>query len=326
MKSNQPVGKLLVSLGFVSEATLRDALGESLGKKSVDLSNAIIDPSALRLVPRELAKRHRLLPLDYDDRSQHLTIAIADVNDIVALDKLRSLHPRRLRSTRCWPANRKSPAPSTSTTATNCRSTASCTRSKPAKSTTAACRLSDEYSQPVVRLIDALLTDAVKRDASDMHFEPEANFLRIRYRIDGCCARSAPCTNPTGPPWRCASRSWRHEHRRNPRAAGRPHLAQHQRPPGRFPRRGAADHPRREHRAAHPRPPEGHRAARRARPDDAPARAAQADDRPPGRHHPGHRPDRQRQDHHAVLGAQPHQRGGHQHHDPRGSGRIPDGA
>ncbi|PZR43751.1 MAG: secretion system protein E, partial [Stutzerimonas stutzeri] len=44
---------------------------------------------------------------------------------------------------------------------------------------------SDEYSQPVVRLIDAILADAVKRDASDVHFEPEANFLRIRYRIDG---------------------------------------------------------------------------------------------------------------------------------------------
>jgi type II secretory ATPase GspE/PulE/Tfp pilus assembly ATPase PilB-like protein len=37
----------------------------------------------------------------------------------------------------------------------------------------------------VVRLVDALLTDAVKHDASDVHFEPEASFLRIRYRIDG---------------------------------------------------------------------------------------------------------------------------------------------
>ena len=64
MKSNQPVGKLLVSLGFISEATLRDALGESLGKKSVDLSHAIVDPEALRLVPQDLAQRHRLLPLD----------------------------------------------------------------------------------------------------------------------------------------------------------------------------------------------------------------------------------------------------------------------
>jgi type II secretory ATPase GspE/PulE/Tfp pilus assembly ATPase PilB-like protein len=43
----------------------------------------------------------------------------------------------------------------------------------------------DEYSQPVVRLISALLADAVERGASDIHFEPEQNFLRIRYRIDG---------------------------------------------------------------------------------------------------------------------------------------------
>ena len=42
-----------------------------------------------------------------------------------------------------------------------------------------------EYSQPVVRLVDALLVDAVQRGASDLHFEPESEFLRIRYRIDG---------------------------------------------------------------------------------------------------------------------------------------------
>ncbi|MEG0885474.1 MAG: GspE/PulE family protein, partial [Janthinobacterium sp.] len=44
---------------------------------------------------------------------------------------------------------------------------------------------SDEYSQPMVRLIDALLADAVQNGASDIHFEPEQSFLRIRYRIDG---------------------------------------------------------------------------------------------------------------------------------------------
>ena len=49
----------------------------------------------------------------------------------------------------------------------------------------------DEYSQPVVRLVDALLNDAVKRSASDIHFEPEQGFLRIRYRI-------AAVLRPTG--------------------------------------------------------------------------------------------------------------------------------
>jgi len=43
----------------------------------------------------------------------------------------------------------------------------------------------------VVRLVGALLTDAVKRESSDIHFEPEHAFLRIRYRVDGVWSRSA---------------------------------------------------------------------------------------------------------------------------------------
>jgi len=186
MKSNQPVGKLLVSLGFISEATLRDALSESLGKQSVDLSRAIIDPAALRLVPQQIAKRHLILPLDYDKPQHRLTVAVADINDIVALDKLRSLVPHdMLIETVLAGESEISRAVDQyyghelsidgilheiETGEIDWRSLAAS---------------SDEYSQPVVRLIDAVLTDAVKRDASDVHFEPEQNFLRIRYRIDG---------------------------------------------------------------------------------------------------------------------------------------------
>jgi hypothetical protein len=140
MKQNQPIGKLLVSLGFVTEATLRQALSENLGKQSIDLSHAVIDPQALKLVPRDLAKRHHLLPLDYDRQNNRLALAISDINDIVGLDRVRAQLPEKApRSKRCSPANRKSTTPSTSITATNCRSTASCTKSKPAKSTGTAC-------------------------------------------------------------------------------------------------------------------------------------------------------------------------------------------
>jgi general secretion pathway protein E/type IV pilus assembly protein PilB len=180
------VGKLLVSLGFVSEATLRDALGESLGQKSVDLGRATVDPVALRLVPHEVAKRHRLLPLDYDPERRRLTIAIADPNDIVAVDRLRALiSPDLLVDTVLAGESEIARGidqhyghelsidgilHEIETGEIDFRSLAAS---------------SDEYSQPVVRLVDALLTDAVKRDASDIHFEPEASFLRIRYRIDG---------------------------------------------------------------------------------------------------------------------------------------------
>ena len=47
----------------------------------------------------------------------------------------------------------------------------------------------EEYNHPLVRLVDAILADAVKRDASDIHLEPEAGFLRVRYALTVCCAR-----------------------------------------------------------------------------------------------------------------------------------------
>ena len=186
MKQNQPIGKLLVSLGFVTEATLRQALSENLGKQSIDLTHAVVDPQALKLVPRELAKRHHLLPLDYDIPNRRPTLAISDINDIVGLDRVRgqleegteietllggeSEIDRAIDQYYGHELSIDGILHEIETGEIDWQSL----------STT-----DDEYSQPVVRLIDSILTDAVKREASDIHFEPEANFLRIRYRIDG---------------------------------------------------------------------------------------------------------------------------------------------
>lgn len=186
MKANQPVGKLLVSLGFVSEATLRDALSESLGKQSIDLSNAVIDHSALQLVPHELAKRHHLLPLDYDTQSQRLTVALSDVNDIVALDKIRGLSSDAIEIDTLLAGETEIDRAIDQAYGYELSIDGILHEIETGEIDFRGLQSSaDEYSQPVVRLIDSILTDAVKRDSSDIHFEPEIGFLRIRYRIDG---------------------------------------------------------------------------------------------------------------------------------------------
>ena len=186
MKSNRPIGKLLVSLGFVSEATLRDALSESLGKQSVNLSNAIIDPSALKLVPRDLAKRHHLLPLDYDAENLRLTLAIADINDIVALDKIRGHTGDGIEIDTLLAGETEIDRAIDQYYGHELSIDGILHEIETGEIDFRGLQSSaDEYSQPVVRLIDSILTDAVKRDSSDIHFEPEAGFLRIRYRIDG---------------------------------------------------------------------------------------------------------------------------------------------
>jgi len=185
-KSNQPVGKLLVSLGFVSEATLRDALSESLGKQSIDLANAIIDPSALSLVPHQLAKRHHLLPLGYDTELRRLTIALSDVNDIVALDKIRCLASEAIEIDTLLAGETEIDRAIDQAYGYELSIDGILHEIETGEIDFRGLQSSaDQYSQPVVRLIDAILTDAVKRESSDIHFEPETGFLRIRYRIDG---------------------------------------------------------------------------------------------------------------------------------------------
>src|SRR5438874_5921706 len=91
-KQHVPVGRLLVQLGFVSEATLRDALSEKLGLQAVDLGRIIVDPSALKLVPRDMSRRYRIFPVALDRQQQKFIVALADTNNILALDHLRPRH------------------------------------------------------------------------------------------------------------------------------------------------------------------------------------------------------------------------------------------
>jgi len=182
----QPLGKVLVTLGFVTEATIRDILSETLGQVSIDLENTIVDPMAIALVPKDMARRYHVLPVSYDAERKLLLIAVSDPANVVALDQIRALAREDLRIEQVlaresditigiehhygFELSIDGILNEIETGEIDYQSLAA---------------EFDEYSQPVVRLVDALLHDAVKRSASDIHFEPEQGFLRIRYRIDG---------------------------------------------------------------------------------------------------------------------------------------------
>ena len=63
-----PIGRLLVRLGFVTEAAIRDIMARTIGQESIDLSQVVADAEALKLVPQEFARRHRMLPIAFDPR------------------------------------------------------------------------------------------------------------------------------------------------------------------------------------------------------------------------------------------------------------------
>ncbi len=186
LKSRQPVGKLLVQLGFVTEATLRDALSEKLGLQSVDLTQIVVDPAAIRIVPRDFSKRHNIFPVALDRERRRLILAISDTNNIVALDQVRAQLRGELEMEVRLAGESEIARAIDQFYGHELSIDGILHEIETGEIDYQSLQASgDEYSQPVVRLISALLADAVERAASDIHFEPEQNFLRIRYRIDG---------------------------------------------------------------------------------------------------------------------------------------------
>ena len=184
---NIPIGRLLVQLGFVTEAVIRDIMARTIGQESIDLGQVLVDAEALNLVPQEFARRHRLLPIALNAEENQLIIAITEVFNLSALDQLRAMIGSRVQIKTVLAGQAQLDEfidhfygyeLSVDGILREIETGEIDYQSLQQES-------SDEYTQPIVRLVGALLVDAVKRGASDIHFEPEYAFLRIRYRVDG---------------------------------------------------------------------------------------------------------------------------------------------
>jgi type II secretory ATPase GspE/PulE/Tfp pilus assembly ATPase PilB-like protein len=185
-KSHQPLIRLLVDLGFLSEATIRDVLSENLGQESVDLASSIADPSALALISKDIARRYQLLPLSVDKVGRTLTLAVADPDNIIALDQIRALLKNEYLLITQLAGESDILRAIDQYYGFELSIDGILHEIEPGEMKYQTLQSGvNEFSQPVVRLIDALLTEAVQRGVSDIHFEPESSFLRIRYRVDG---------------------------------------------------------------------------------------------------------------------------------------------
>jgi type II secretory ATPase GspE/PulE/Tfp pilus assembly ATPase PilB-like protein len=181
-----PLGRQLVRLGFVTEAMVRDQLATTAGQQSIDLSQVVADPEALKWVPEEFARRHHALPIAYDPELARLTVAVTDMFNVVAQDQLAALLGNQADLATVLAGEAQLLECLDNFYGFDLSVDGILREIETGELDAAALGAeSEEYTQPVVRLVGALLTDAMKRRASDIHLEPEHAFLRIRYRIDG---------------------------------------------------------------------------------------------------------------------------------------------
>jgi general secretion pathway protein E/type IV pilus assembly protein PilB len=181
-----PLGRQLVRLGFVTEAMVRDMVAHTIGTDSIDLSTVVADLEALQMVPQDFSRRYHLLPVAYDALTRTMVVAMADMFNVVALDQLRAMLGGQIQLKPVLAAEAQLEEVIDQFYGYELSVDGILREIETGEIDYQSLSVDDnEYTQPVVRLVGALLMDAVKRGASDIHFEPEQAFLRIRYRIDG---------------------------------------------------------------------------------------------------------------------------------------------
>jgi general secretion pathway protein E/type IV pilus assembly protein PilB len=186
--NNVPIGRLLVRLGFVTESAIRDIMARTIGQESIDLAQVVADPEALKLVTQDFARRNRVLPIAYDPTEQVLTVATTEIFNVVAMDQLRAMLGSQVEIKTQLASEAQLGDYIDHFYGYELSVDGILKEIETGEIDYESLQTAgggDEYTQPMVRLVNALLVDAVKRGASDIHFEPEYAFLRIRYRIDG---------------------------------------------------------------------------------------------------------------------------------------------
>lgn len=185
-RSERPLGEILVELGLISEKVLNETLAQLLGSDAIDLHTLLPDAQALALVPRDAAERHCVLPIEFDERGRLVTLAVTEALDLDAIDELSRAIDSDIEIA--------------TVTAKAADITAAIDRFYDVALTipdilreidtdTAGILQLDcdklACDHPLNRLLDAILTKAVRRDAAAIHFEPEYGFVRVRFRVDG---------------------------------------------------------------------------------------------------------------------------------------------
>ncbi|MBI3990842.1 MAG: Flp pilus assembly complex ATPase component TadA, partial [Candidatus Omnitrophica bacterium] len=192
-QKGMPLRRVLVEQGFISEEELLSLLSGQLYIPILHLTKFKLDPQIIKLIPEHIARQYCLVPLSR--MGNNLTVAMADPLNIFALDDLRTL-------TGCNIDIVLSPQEEI-INALNTQfhlefkdiqqiidATGQGLEAKEAEfSRQDEIELNSVVKEskkaPIVKLVDLILVQALKKRASDIHIEPEEDCLRIRYRIDG---------------------------------------------------------------------------------------------------------------------------------------------
>ena len=258
-ESGGKLGKNLVDLGYLQDQQITQFLSQQFGVPAVDLSQfKEIDQQVIKLVPADVARKYQVMPLTRTGAT--LTIAMVDPTNVFAMDDIKfmtgyNVEPVVASETAIGEAIESHYGVSAEIERKQSEMEDIVSAALQSDADLEMVEEDEELSEselssaaeeaPVVKLVNLVLTDALKRGASDIHIEPYEKEFRVRFRIDGVCYEIMK------PPLKL--KDCRHQprqdhgqagHLREAVAAGRPHQDQDEaRGQGQGPRLPRLDHP-----------------------------------------------------------------------------------
>lgn len=188
-ETNKRLGQTLIEQGLATEDQIFEALAKQAGMEYVDLDKVGVPDNAKQLVPEELIKKHRILPLGKENG--YLKLIVKDPLDLDLLDSLRFRLNAELKYYLTSPTKLEAYINTRIDETKNSIDATAAELAAAGKTLQAEIRRAEMSGEdddgPVIRLVNLIIDEAVKMRASDIHIEPMADRVRVRYRIDGVC-------------------------------------------------------------------------------------------------------------------------------------------
>jgi type IV pilus assembly protein PilB len=187
--SGHRLGAQITKLGFLQENQLSEFVAKQYGVPDINLDEFDIDPAVIQLIPEEVAQKHSVVPVNRAGST--LILATADPSNIFAIDDIKFLTGYNVEVVVAAEEQIKRAIDRYYDKATALDdimgdfddSDMEIVSGDDDVDVSALAKESEDA--PVVKLVNLILTDAVKRSASDIHVEPYEKEFRVRYRIDG---------------------------------------------------------------------------------------------------------------------------------------------
>ncbi|MGZ4779073.1 MAG: type IV-A pilus assembly ATPase PilB [Thermoanaerobaculia bacterium] len=188
------LGETLIKLGFVSEEDITECLSQQFGVPSINLSHFEIDSSVIKLIPADVARKYNILPVNKTGAT--ITIAMADPTNVFAMDDIKFMTGYNVEPVVASELGIKAAIDNYYGTASSLElkkvmedlqqsENADLEVLEDEEELDVAALAEGAEEAPVVKLCNLILTDAIKRGASDIHIEPYEKEYRVRFRIDG---------------------------------------------------------------------------------------------------------------------------------------------